>query len=89
MTRDEVAEKLRTIVSEQLGGVIEPQSNPKNLQEAFGCTSLDVVSIQVSIEEAFSLKFAVGAHDRGPIDEAWDSAKSLDDLTDLVLKFRC
>lgn len=68
----------------------EPIQSPgaKNLQEHFNCTSLEIVSVQLSIEEEFGLKFATGASDRGPIDERWDACKSIDDLVALVLDFK-
>lgn len=88
MTRDEVEAKVREIVAQQQGGDVAVQHTPaKNLQEAFDVISLDVVSIQVAIEDAFGLKFATAPVDRGEMDAEWDACASIDDLVALVTKW--
>lgn len=91
MNRDEVKAKICVMVARQQGERPYPVAvaPAKDLQEAFGISSLDVVSLQIEIEEEFKLKFGTGPADRGQIDAAWDAAKSIDDLVELVLSFRC
>lgn len=91
MTRDEVLMKVHELVAQQQGrkGHTVVVEGARDLQTAFCISSLDVVSLQMAMEEAFGLKFGTGPADRGPIDAAWDAAKGVDDLVQLVLTFRC
>lgn len=98
MTRQEVRTKLSALILEQLGrlphmanveGDLVIDKSFASLQEALGCTSLETVSVQMAMEETFSLKFATGHADRGQIDAEWDACRSEEDLVELVLKFRC
>jgi hypothetical protein len=83
--------RVHAVVKEALGVEVLVEhafgGRPKNLQEALGCTSLEIVSVQLAIEEAFGLTFATGAADRGPIDEEWDALWSMSGLTDFVEKW--
>ena len=89
MSRDEIDAAVRQLLTEQFGTDDYPVGSTaaKSLQEALGCTSLDVVSVQLACEERFGLEFADGMHDRGQVDLEWDGLKSVDGLVDLVEKW--
>lgn len=103
MTRAEINAKLSKLIREQLGTgemLIEHlfavstnslgtefKSIDKGLQDALGCTSLEIVSVQLAVEETFGLKFATGPHERTAIDDAWDACRHLKDLEELVEKY--
>lgn len=103
MTRAEINAKLSKLIREQLGTgemLIEHsfavstnalgtefQSIDKGLQDTLGCTSLEIVSVQMAIEDAFGLKFATGPHERTAIDDEWDACHNLLDLEVLVEKW--
>lgn len=81
--RDEVLVRVTKIVEEQLG---VPVKTSALLREDVGASSLDMASVQIGLEDDFGLEFGT-ANRSGPIDAAWDEAKTIEDLTDLVLRF--
>jgi acyl carrier protein len=69
VTRDEINTKLANILDDQFGARSFALTGAKNLQDALACTSLEVVSFQMAIEDSFGLKFATGPADRDLLDD--------------------
>lgn len=83
LTRGEVLDRVTKIVEEHLGVSVKTNAL---LREDVGATSLDMASIQMGFEEQFELVFGDGSK-RLSIDEAWDKAKTVEELTDMVMLF--
>lgn len=63
------------------------EPRPASLQVALDCTSLELTSIQMGIEDEFGLKFGTGPADRGPMDEEWDKLRDVVDLEKFIEKW--
>lgn len=87
MTRDEINTKLANILDEQFGPRSFKMTGAKNLQEALECTSLEVVSFQMAIEDTFGLKFATGVVGRDMLDDDWDKLTGVADVALLIEKY--
>jgi acyl carrier protein len=87
VTQDEISTKLANIIDEQFGPRSFAMKGAKNLQEALLCTSLEVVSFQMAIEDAFGLTFATAPADRSLIDEEWDALTGIAELSLLIEKW--
>ncbi len=88
MTRDEISKALADIIDQQFGSKSFVLSGAKNLQEALMCTSLEIVSFQLAIEERFGLRFGTGPNDRSRIDEEWDALTGIIELLPFIEKWR-
>nr|QUE28112.1 AcpP [Sahlingia subintegra] len=55
MTKDEINEKVKEIVAEQLGVDIVEVTDKANFSEDLGADSLDTVELVMALEDAFSV----------------------------------
>ena len=56
MDRDEIFEKVRTIISEKLGVEEDEVTEESTLDEDLGADSLDLVDLTMAIEDEFGLR---------------------------------
>ena len=85
--QEEINTELANILDEQFGARSFVMTGAKSLQDALACTSLEIVSFQMAIEDRFGLKFATGLVDRGAIDAEWDALTGIAELSLLIAKY--
>jgi len=56
MDKNEVAKKVKEIISEQLGAAVEEVQESKSFMDDLGADSLDVVQLVMTMEEAFDIE---------------------------------
>lgn len=59
MTRDQIAEKLRTLVGQEIGLPEDEITHDSTFVEDLGCDSLDLAEIVIVAEEQFGLSMGI------------------------------
>ncbi|WP_295217514.1 acyl carrier protein [Ruminococcus sp.] len=75
MAKEEIFEKLKDLVVDQLGVDEDEVTAEANIQDDLGADSLDVVDLVMSVEEEFGVKIA---------DEELEGIKTVGDIVDYV-----
>ncbi|MGN1403036.1 MAG: acyl carrier protein [Ruminococcus sp.] len=75
MAKEEIFEKLKDLVVDQLGVDDDEVTMEANIQDDLGADSLDVVDLVMSVEEEFGVKIA---------DEELEGIKTVGDIVDYI-----
>lgn len=75
MAKEEIFEKLKELVVDQLGVEDDEVTLEANIQDDLGADSLDVVDLVMSVEEEFGVKIA---------DEELENIKTIGDIVDYI-----
>lgn len=75
MAKEEIFEKLKDLVVDQLGVDEDEVTLEANIQDDLGADSLDVVDLVMSVEEEFGVKIA---------DEELEGIKTVGDIVDYI-----
>ncbi len=76
MAKEEIFEKLKELVVDQLGVEEDEVTLEANIQDDLGADSLDIVDLVMSVEEEFGVKIA---------DEELENMKTVGDMVDYIV----
>ncbi len=77
MAKEEIFEKLKELVVDQLGVEEDEVTMEANMQDDLGADSLDVVDLVMSVEEEFGVKIA---------DEELENMKAVGDIVEYIVE---
>ena len=75
MAKEEIFDKLKELVVDQLGVDDDEVTTEANIQEDLGADSLDLVDLVMAVEEEFDVKIA---------DEELEGIKTVGDIVDYI-----
>ena len=75
MAKEEIFDKLKELVVDQLGVDDDEVTTEATIQEDLGADSLDLVDLVMAVEEEFDVKIA---------DEDLEGIKTVDDIVDYI-----
>ena len=75
MAKEEIFDKLKELVGDQLGGEEDEVTMEASMQDDLGADSLDLVDLVMSVEEEFGVKVA---------DEDLENIKTVGDIVNYI-----